>query len=225
MSRHISTLLLLAFVVAAIAAPWLAPENPGEIHLSQRLASPSLEAPLGRDQLGAYAGYHGGRRDLVAMRAVELIHALPGFLIALALVALRGPSFISIVIAMTVTGWTSFARLVRNEVLRLKHLDFVTAARALGASDFRIVLKHIAPHLMAPVVIQATFALAAVVIAESSLSFLGLGGDSDAPTWGALLNNGRRFLAEAPHLSLFPGLTLFVFVVSLQRLGRSLQKT
>lgn len=166
--------------------------------------------------VGSIAGYFRGWTDLLLSRLIEMLQAFPGFLLALSFVALLGPSLKNLIIAMCLSGWTGYARLVRGEVLHLKERDFTLSAQALGATPTRILLKHILPNLMGALLVQATLGFAGVILAESGLSFLGLGAADDAPSWGALLNSGRRFLFEAPHLSFFPGLAIFAFVFSLQ---------
>jgi peptide/nickel transport system permease protein len=169
--------------------------------------------------VGSLAGYAGGKTDLAVTRFLDMVQAFPGFLLALALVAVMGPSLPNLLIAMCATSWTGYARVVRGEVLHLKNREFVTSARALGAGHVRIIARHIWPNLLGFLAVQATFGLSGVIMAESGLSFLGLGVPADTPTWGALLSNGRRFLSEAPHLSLFPGLAILGLTASFQLLG------
>lgn len=172
---------------------------------------------------GSVAGWRGGRFDQSIMRIIDLMHAFPGFLLALALVAALGPSLTNLVVALCLTGWTGYARLVRGEFLHLKTREYVIAARAMGASDLRLITHHIWPNLAGLVIVHASFGLAGVVIAEAGLSFLGLGAPPSTPTWGLLINSGRRALTEAPHLSIFPGLALFIFVLSLNLVGSGLR--
>ena len=157
------------------------------------------------------------------MRITDMFYAFPGFLIALSLVAVLGPSVFNLILAMCVTSWTGFARLVRGEVLHLKEREHVQSARAVGAGTFRIVILHIWPNLISLVVIQSTFAMAGTIISESGLSFLGLGVPSHTPTWGALLNSGRRVMTEAPHISLAPGLAIVFLVLGFNLLGDGLR--
>jgi peptide/nickel transport system permease protein len=173
--------------------------------------------------VGSIAGYRGGWVDQLMMRVTDMFYAFPGFLIALALVAVLGPSVFNLVLAMCVTGWTGFARLVRGEVLHLKTRDHVQSARAVGAGAVRIITVHIWPNLISLVVIQATFGMAGTIIAEAGLSFLGLGVPGHTPTWGALLNSGRRVMAEAPHISVAPGLAIVVLVLGFNMLGDGLR--
>lgn len=174
--------------------------------------------------LAAPATFRGGAIETVLARLLDMIQAFPGFLLALALVAVLGPSARNLVIAMTVTGWAPYARLVRGEVLHLKQREYVTGAIAAGASTTRILTRHILPNLATLVAVQATFGLAGVILAESGLSFLGLGVASETPTWGALMSQGRRFLVEGPHISFFPGLALSILVLSVQLCGEGLRR-
>ena len=173
--------------------------------------------------VGSLAGYRGGWFDLVLMRAVDMIYAFPGFLLALALVAVLGPSLLNVILAMCVTGWTGYARLVRAEVLHLREREYVQSARALGAHPLRQVIFHIWPNLASVLVVNATFGMAGAILTESGLSFLGLGAPASTPTWGALLDAGRRYLLEAPHISIFPGLALMTLVLGFNLLGDGLR--
>lgn len=173
--------------------------------------------------VGSAAGYRGGWADQLIMRITDMFYAFPGFLIALSLVAVLGPSVFNLILAMCVTSWTGFARLVRGEVLHLKEREHVQSARAVGAGTFRIVILHIWPNLISLVVIQSTFAMAGTIISESGLSFLGLGVPGHTPTWGSLLNSGRRVMTEAPHISLAPGLAIVFLVLGFNLLGDGLR--
>lgn len=174
--------------------------------------------------IGSWSAYRGGWRDTLVSRLLDMVQAFPGFLLALALVAVMGPSARNLIFAMCITGWAGYARLVRGEVLHLKEREYVRGAEASGASRTRILVRHIWPNLMSLLAVQATFGLAGVILAESGLSFLGLGLPPETPTWGALLNQGRRFLSEAPHISFFPGLALSLVVLSIQLCGEGLRE-
>lgn len=173
--------------------------------------------------IGSIAGYLGGRADQFFMRLVDMLYAFPGFLLAISLVAVLGPSIHNLILAMCATGWATYARLVRAEVLHLKSKEYVQSARAVGANSFRIVIMHIWPNLVGPIVVQSSFAMAGTIIAESSLSFLGLGAPPTTPTWGALLNAGRKILIEAPHVSVFPGLAIVLLVLGFNLFGDGLR--
>lgn len=172
---------------------------------------------------GSLAGFNGGWIDLLLMRLLDMVYAFPGFLLALAMVAVLGPSVQNLIIAMCLTSWTGFARLVRGEILHLKTKDYVTSARALGAGPTRVLVLHIWPNLLALVLVQASFAMAGTIITESGLSFLGLGAPPTVPTWGSLLNAGRRVIIEAPHVSLFPGLAILTLVLGFNLCGDGLR--
>lgn len=173
--------------------------------------------------IGSLAGFWGGWIDLFLMRVVDMIYAFPGFLLALALVAVMGPSLRNLILAMCLTGWAGYARLVRGEILHLKTREHVEAAKALGANKIRLLILHIWPNLVAPLSVQATFGLAGTIITESGLSFLGLGAPPTEPTWGALLNAGRKALIEAPHMSIFPGIAIILLVVGFNLIGEGLR--
>lgn len=173
--------------------------------------------------VGSWAGYKGGWTDILIMRVIDIFHAFPGFLIALALVAVMGPSVRNLIFAICLTSWTSFARLVRAEVLHLKEREHVNAARAVGAGHIRLLIIHIWPSLYSLLIIQATFAMASTIIAESGLSFLGLGVPADTPTWGSLLNSGRRVLSEAPHISFSAGFAIKILATGFNLLGDGLR--
>lgn len=173
--------------------------------------------------IGLVAGYFGRWVDQVAMRLVDLLMAFPGTLLAMALAALLGPSLHNVVLAISATGWTSSARLIRGQVLSLRERDYVLASRALGAGAPRLLWLHVFPGTLSPLIVHATFSLSSVIIVEASLSFLGLGASGSAPSWGALLGMGRTVLMEAPHLSIIPGLAIMLVVLSLNFLGDALR--
>ena len=171
---------------------------------------------------GAAAGYVGGALDLGIMRVVDIFLAFPGILLAIALAGVLGPNLGNLVIALSVMGWVGYARLVRAQVLSLREREYVVAARAVGAGPWRVVARHILPNALSPVIVQATFSAAGVIIAESSLSFLGLGPQS-VPTWGGLLAQGAAYLLYAPHIAFFPGLFIMLTVLALNLVGDSLR--
>ncbi len=173
--------------------------------------------------IGSIAGFLGGWVDQLIMRFLDVFYAFPGFLLALSLVAVLGPSVGNLIFAMCITGWTGYARLVRGEVLHLRHRDYVVGALALGATPLRLIVRHIWPNLLGLLVVQMTFGMSGTIITESGLSFLGLGAPPTVPTWGSLLNSGRRILVEAPHVSLFPGLAILLLVLGFNLVGDSLR--
>jgi len=173
--------------------------------------------------LGALAGLRGGWVDEAIARIIDVLLAFPGLLLAIALAAVLGPSLRNVVLALSVLGWTGYARVTRAEVAALRRREFVQAAEALGAPPWRVVLRHILPLAAPTLVVQATFGMSGAVVAEASLSFLGLGAPPPLPSWGAMLDEGRPFLLVAPHLTLFPGAALALTVLALQLLGDGLR--
>ncbi len=173
--------------------------------------------------LGSAAGYFGGAVDDVISRAIDVLMAFPGILLAIALVAVLGPSLTNVVLALCVIGWVGYARLVRGQALRTRELEYVQAARALGAGAPRIVLRHVLPTAIPAVIVQATLGMAAAIIAEASLSFLGLGVQPPTPSWGTMLDAGRAHLFDAPHLTIFPGTAIALLVLGFNFLGDGLR--
>ncbi len=172
--------------------------------------------------LGATAGLRGGLWDQLVMRVVDVLLAFPGILLAIALTAITGPSVTNVIIALSARGWVAYARLARGQVLVEREKGYVEAARSIGASTPRIVLAHLLPNVTAPVVVQATFGMAGAILAEASLSFLGLG-PQGVPSWGAMLNDGTSFLRTAPHLAIVPGLAIMATVMAFNFLGDALR--
>ena len=182
----------------------------------------SVSAALGI-ALGAIAGYFGGRIDEVISRIIDILLAFPGLLLAIALVAVLGPSLTNVVLALALIGWVGYARLVRGQVLRAREFEFVQAARALGATTSRILVRHVIPTTLAAVTVQATLGMGGAILAEAALSFLGLGVQPPTPSWGTMLNGGRLHLLDAPHLTVFPGLAIAVLVLGFNFLGDGLR--
>ena len=173
--------------------------------------------------IGAVSGYLGGRRVLVVVRIIDIFLAFPGILLAIALAGILGPGIENVVIALSVVGWVGYARLARAQVLSLKHRDHVQAAIALGASTRRIIFRHLLPLLMAPLIVEASFGVAGIVIAEAGLSFLGLGVQPPDASWGSMIRDGARYLLVAPHMVLAPGVALMLVVLSVNLLGDRLR--
>ena len=173
--------------------------------------------------LGTASAYHGGWWDRTAVLLVDVFLAFPGILLAIALAGLLGPGIDNVVIALTTVGWVGYARLSRAQVLSLKHREHVQAAEALGSSKWRIMRKHLLPLMAAPLIIEATFGIAAVVIAEAGLSFLGLGVQPPEASWGTMIRDGTRYMLVAPHMVLAPGVALFAVVLSVNLLGDRLR--
>jgi peptide/nickel transport system permease protein len=173
--------------------------------------------------LGSIAGYFGGWLDDLISRSIDVLLAFPGILLAIALVAVLGPSLMNVVMALSVIGWVGYARLVRGQVLKARELEFVQAARALGAGTPRILFRHVVPTAMPAVMVQATLGMAGAILAEASLSFLGLGVQPPTPSWGTMLNGGRLHLLDAPHLTIFPGAAIAALVLGFNFLGDGLR--
>jgi peptide/nickel transport system permease protein len=173
--------------------------------------------------LGLLAGYYGGILDEGIMRIVDILLAFPGILLAIALTAILGPNLRNVILALCVMGWVGYARIVRAQVLSLRESEFVLAARALGVRDARLLLRHILPNTLAPLIVEATFGMAGAILAEAGLSFLGLGTQPPTPSWGSMLNEGRQFLFISPHMTLAPGVAIMTVVMGLNFLGDALR--
>lgn len=173
--------------------------------------------------LGSIAGYFGGRVDDVISRVIDVLLAFPGLLLAIAMVAVLGPSLTNVVLALSLIGWVGYARLVRGQVLRAREFDFVQAARALGAATPRILAHHVIPTTLPAVSVQATLGMGGAILAEAALSFLGLGVQPPTPSWGTMLNYGRGHLLDAPHLTIFPGVAIAILVLGFNFLGDGLR--
>lgn len=173
--------------------------------------------------LGAIAGYFGGRIDEAISRVMDILLAFPGLLLAIAMVAVLGPSLTNVILALALIGWVGYARLVRGQVLRAREFEFVQAARALGATTPRILTRHIVPTALPAVTVQATLGMGGAILAEASLSFLGLGVQPPTPSWGTMLSYGKAHLLEAPHLTIFPGIAIAVLVLGFNFLGDGLR--
>jgi peptide/nickel transport system permease protein len=249
--------IALMLILAALLAPWLAPQPPSAQSLEQRLLPPAGAHLFGTDELGrdilartlygarisllvgfsvvlgaglaglavgSLAGYFGGWFDrLVNALLINAFLSFPGILLAIAFAAFLGPGIDKVILALVITGWAGYARLARAQVLKLKELEFVLAARSLGASHARILLRHLLPNTLPPVLIQATLGLAGAILAESTLSFLGLGVLAPAPSWGAMLNDARNHLFDAPHMVAFPALSILLAVLAFNLLGDALR--
>ncbi len=248
--------IITALASIAILAPVVAPHSPTAINVYNVLSPPSLEHPLGTDELGrdvlsrmiwgsrvslkvgfiavgiaisigtflgAIAGYYGGRIDALLMRFVDIMLAFPTFFLILAVIAIVEPSISTIMIVIGLTGWMDVSRLVRAEFLTLKERDFISAAKAFGATDFRIIFRHIIPNALSPVFVAATFGIAGSILIESGLSFLGLGVQPPDPSWGNILTSGKDNITVAWWLSLFPGMAILVTVLSYNLVGEGLR--
>jgi len=193
------------------------------ISLTVAIAVVSLSLAIGVT-LGALAGFYGGLLDTaINLYLSNAFLALPGILLAIAFVAFLGPSLLNLILALALAGWVNYARLVRAQVMAVKQREFVQAARALGASDLRLLLRHILPNTLQPLLVQTAVGLAAAVLAEASLSFLGVGVQPPSPTWGAMLNDARSHLFESPYLVFFPATALALCVLSFNLIGDALR--
>src|SRR5271157_3808828 len=249
--------MIAAFVLCAIFAPWIAPQYPAYIDLASRLMPPSTAHWFGTDELGrdilsrviygarismlvgtcvvatsltlglifgSMAGYYGGFLDrFLNVVVMNAFMSFPGILLAIAFVAFLGPGLFNLVLALSIGGWVGYARLVRAQVLAVREREFVEAARALGASDSRIIVRHILPNIIQPVIVQAAIGMAGAILAEATMSFLGLGVPPPTATWGAMLNDARSHLFDAPHLVLFPAVTVMFAVLAFNFIGDALR--
>ena len=249
--------LVVIFLLCAIFAPWIAPQDPAHIDLPNRLERPSVHHLCGTDELGrdilsrliwgarismfvgssvvacslflgliigSLAGYYGGAIDrFVNIVLMNAFLSFPGILIAIAFVAFRGPGIFNLVIALSLGGWVGYARLVRGQVLAVREKEFVEAARALGAGDLRIILSHILPNIIQPVIVQAAIGMAGAVLAEATMSFLGLGVPPPTASWGSMLNDARSHLFDAPHLVILPAVTVMLAVLAFNFIGDALR--
>ncbi|HLT31465.1 MAG: ABC transporter permease [Pseudomonadota bacterium] len=192
------------------------------ISLSVGVLATLISAVVGT-LLGAWAGMVGGLVDEALMRVVDVLLAFPGILLAIFITAVLGPSLANVILALCATGWTGYARLARAMVLSLREREFVLAARAMGATEARILFRHLLPNLLGPVVVQATFGIPGAMLAEASLSFLGLGVPPGTPSWGALVDQGTQYLLVAPHVAMAPGLAIALSVLGFNLLGDGLR--
>lgn len=174
--------------------------------------------------IGSIAGYYGGRVDrFVNVIVMNSFLSFPGILLAIAFVAFLGPGLGNLILALVIGGWVGYARLVRAQVLAAREKEYVEAARALGASDLRVMVRHILPNIMQPVIVQAAIGMAGAVLAEGTMSFLGLGVPPPVASWGSMLNDGRGHLFDAPHLVIFPAIAVMLAVLAFNFIGDGLR--
>jgi peptide/nickel transport system permease protein len=253
----IGAALVVIFVLFALFAPWIAPQDPAFIDLPSRLMGPSRAHWFGTDELGrdilsrviygarismlvgvsvvtgslllgtiigSLAGYYGRWLDrFVNVIVMNAFLSFPGILLAIAFVAFLGPGLINLILALIIGGWVGYARLVRAQVLAAREREYVEAARALGATDLRVIGRHILPNIMQPVIVQAAIGMAGAVLAEATMSFLGLGVPPPTASWGSMLNDGRSHLFDSPHLVLFPAMAVMLAVLSFNFIGDALR--
>jgi len=249
-------LVLILLAIAAVAAPFLAPYDPREMHPAERLSAPSPSYPLGADQfgrdilsrllygarislrvgflstgmalflgllLGLTAGYVGGWADTIISRILDIMFAFPFMLLAVSIMAVLGPKEVNVIITIGVVYAPIFARICRGSTLSARENEYIQAARLVDASDVRIVIRHIMPNIMAPIIVQTTLSLATAIIAEAALSFLGVGTPPPAPSWGEMVSRGREFMELSPWGAIFPAVAIFTTVLSFNLLGDGLR--
>ena len=173
--------------------------------------------------VGTISGYCGGKIDNFIMRIIDVLLAFPGLILTLVIAGMLGPSLINVMIALSAVWWVSYARIIRAMVLSIKEKDYVLGARAAGTSTMNILIRHIIPNVLSPVIVMATLDMGKLILAISSLSFLGLGAQPPTPEWGAMLNDGKNYMQIAPNLMLFPGIAIMVLVLAFNLLGDGLR--
>ncbi|HCL78390.1 MAG TPA: ABC transporter permease [Synergistaceae bacterium] len=173
--------------------------------------------------LGAVSGYYGGWIDNGIMRVMDVLLSIPQTLLAIAIVAALGPGLMNLMIAVGISAVPNYARIVRSSVLSIRGMEFIEAARAVGSPDIRIILKHILPNSMAPIIVQSTLGVASAILNAAGLSFIGLGIQPPYPEWGAMLSGGRQYIRDYPHLTLYPGLAIMITILALNFLGDGLR--
>jgi peptide/nickel transport system permease protein len=194
----------------------------GRVSLMVGLLAVAVSCPLGV-VIGLASGFFGGWIDRMLMRLTDIQLAIPTILLAMALVTVLGPGVANLIITLSVTGWTIYARLIRGETLALRDRDFIEATRAAGAGQARIMFRHVLPNVVSPVIVVATFAVGSMVVLEATLSFLGIGVPLRVATWGSMLSSGRTYLKSAWWITAFPGLAIFVTVLAINALGDSMR--
>ncbi len=192
------------------------------VSLSVGVIAVSISLVIG-GALGAIAGFYGGKTDNLIMRFIDILLAVPSLLLSITIVSALGPSIFNLMLAIGVSSVPSYARIVRASVLTVKDQEYVEAARCIGANNFEIIVSHIIPNCMAPIIVQVSLKVASAILSTSGLSFLGLGIKAPTPEWGAMLSGGRAYLRNAPHLTLFPGLAIIITILALNLLGDGLR--
>jgi len=254
----ISLIILIVIIILSVLAPLIAPYDPAEQDLLNRLKAPSWEHWFGTDDLGrdlfsrvlyggqvslavsifsvvftviigitvgSLAGYYGGKIDSILMRFVDVMLAFPTMFMLITVVTLLKPSLMNIIIVLIAFGWMSKARLLRGQILSVKNREFVDAARTIGMSDFRIIIRHILPNSLSPILVSATLQMGSMILTESSLSFLGLGIQPPTASWGNILQGAQslKIMMEAPWVPLMPGLMIFLTIMCFNFVGDGLR--
>jgi ABC-type dipeptide/oligopeptide/nickel transport system permease subunit len=255
---YIGLYILVIMAVISVIGPYIAPRDPYEFDLSKARLPPSLEHPLGTDELGRdilsrilvgarytfglsvlsviagasigtllglISGYRGGLWDTVIQRVNDILLAFPTILLAIALVAFLGQGVHSLVIAIAVSSMPVYVRLVRASVLQVVTEDYVVAAKMLGLSEWSIMVKHILPNVMAPVLVQLSYHMGLAILIASALGFLGLGVPPPSPEWGAMIGSGRVYLFRSPHIVVFPGLVISITIIAFNMVGDGLRES
>ena len=238
-------ILFLALVIMAVSASVFLDYDTDVIgqHMKERLQFPSSAHWFGTDQygrdvfariiwgsrislvvgLGAVSGYYGGKADMILMRIMDVFLALPGTILAVAIVGALGPGLVNVLLAMSICRIPQFARIVRSSVISLRGQEFVEAAKACGTSDFRIIMRHIMPNAIGPLVVQATLNMATTILGVAGLSFIGLGIEAPMPEWGSMLSEAREQMRYYPYLMVIPGIFIMLAVLSLNLIGDGLR--
>jgi len=244
--------MLSILILAAVAAPLIAPYDPLAIDVTNSLASPGWQHPLGTDHLGrdtlsrllfgartslgaagivvaivtvvgivvgTVAGFFGGWIDEIIMRLIDILLAFPSFILALVIAGILGPGLGNVILAMVLVRWAGFARIVRSIVLSLRQRQYIEAARSVGATNCRIMTRHLLPNVLGPTIVLTTLDLGNTILGISGLSFIGLGAQLPQPEWGAMLNYARVYIQKAPLLMVFPGIAIILAVSSANLLG------
>lgn len=249
-------IIVILFLIIGLFAPLIAPNDPLEHSLQHMLAKPSIDHPLGRDELGRcilsriiygarislmiglivisigilvgvplgiVSAYYGGKTDFIIQRFIDTLLTFPGILLALLLIAMLGVGLQNVMIAVGISTIPIYARLSRSSVLSIMGRQYIEAARSIGASDSRIILHHILPNSLSPIIVQSTLHMATAILWAAGLGFLGLGVSPPTPEWGAMLNGGRQYIRVAYHVATFPGMMIFVTVLGFNLLGDGLR--
>ncbi|HEY3489757.1 MAG TPA: ABC transporter permease [Candidatus Deferrimicrobiaceae bacterium] len=217
----------------ASAVHWLGQDRLGRDILSRLLYGSRISLAVGLGTvalsivpglfIGAISGFAGGKVDALFMRLCDLLLAFPGLLLAIAITAVLGPSPWHVILALSILGWVGYARLIRGQVRKVRESEFVQAARSVGVSPGRQLVRHVLPNALSPLIVEATFGIGRAVVSEAGLSFLGLGVSPPTPSWGAMIAEGRHFLFIAPHLTLAPGLAIMLTVMAFNFVGDGLR--